>query len=266
MIHRDFDQARADINADRKRGEIWRLTRAQLGGDRSPAALQILEDARQIRGHLSIRLRSGCSSVPCPPGANIETVLEKRALSTTGTEGGHTAPNALITALEAGMIRSNVARQFATIVRTTSGSSIPWPMVNDTAASSSVIGENSAAPAPTDFTFGQSTTSPYLYAAPPIVMSQQLRDDSFDGFLPRLGMLLGGAMGQGILIDPESGGRMGRGQDADFITGTGSGQRRGILLDADDSGVTLSGGLACLLSPLPTARRCWEWLISAFIW
>lgn len=137
----------------------------------------------------------------------------------TGSAGGFTVPQDFFNSLEVAMRAFGAMLQpgVAQIIRTDSGSALPMPTFNYTAVVATIIGEGSAISLDTSTPFGSVTLNAYMYAPPILPVSIQfLQDTAFDE------SFIVNAMGEAL----------GRGMNAHFTTGTGTGQPRGIMTAA----------------------------------
>jgi len=149
---------------------------------------------------------------------------EYRAQSTSATAGGETIPEGFVNALEISMLAFGGMRQVAEVIRTATGTALPWPTTNDTGNIGELLAENVAA-AEQDIVTGAVTFNAFKYSSKLIKVSTELLQDSaFD-----LASVLGTMLGE----------RIGRITNNHFTTGTGSGQPNGIVT-ASSAGVTLA--------------------------
>ncbi|MGY5131270.1 phage major capsid protein [Streptomyces nigrescens] len=149
--------------------------------------------------------------------------------------------------LEQAVERSTVMRGGATILSTSSGEPIDFTVVTGR-ASASIVGENGAIPESVPSTI-QKSVGAYKYAYASIVSSEFIADKALD----LVGFLVGDA-------GPAIGDGMGR----HFLTGTGTGQPKGILTSAPDATATyaadaedntVSDALIDLFYELPSSYR-----------
>ena len=158
----------------------------------------------------------------------ITQVVELRQQGTTpDTAGGYTVPQGVMQPLEIALLQFGAPRAYSDIVRAGNGREIPWPTTNDTGNKGRIVAENSPA-TQTDVVFGQVTTKPFMYSSDYIPVSIQLMQDSATNMQALLGRLMGE--------------RIGRIQSDHFTTGTGSGQPRGITIDAPSAKALASAG------------------------
>lgn len=140
---------------------------------------------------------------------------EERAQSVgTGSAGGFTAPDSLMQGLERAMLAFGGMRQVSTILRTDSGTDLPWPTSNDTSNEGAEIAEN-AAMTEQDVAFAQLVLQAFAYTSKIVRVSAELLQDSSVDISARLGEILGE--------------RLGRITNRRFTTGTGTGQPKGIV-------------------------------------
>lgn len=169
---------------------------------------------------------------PCWTSQNGSPMLENRALSVgTANAGGYTVPVGFMTELERTLLAFNGPRQVSRVIRTASGEQIQWPTANDTSNTGEQLGEGSSIGSSVDPTFGQKTLDAYKYSSKPILVSEELLEDSAFPLANEIGGMLGE--------------RLGRIQAARFTTGTGSSQPNGIVTAstlgktcADDATIT----------------------------
>ncbi len=200
---------------------IWACAERNFPYQQSEVSLRAFEPSDTT----GLGRRAQLPEMPGGVGAHVHRVWETRALSKgTTTAGGHTVPDGIMQALEISMLEFGGMRRVASVTRAGDGRQIPWPSVNDTANKGEIIGENSAANTQ-DVTFGQVTTTPFLYSSKYVPVSIQLIQDSNESIEGLLGRLLGE--------------RLGRIQNDHFTEGAGTTEPRGINLDTN-SAVTLA--------------------------
>jgi len=158
-------------------------------------------------------------------------MFESRAGLTVGTdsEGGYTAPEGFVNELERQMLAFNGPRQVCRVVRTANGSDLPWPTVNDTSNTGALLAEATTIGSSVDPTFGVTTFNAYKYSSKPILVSQELLEDS--------------AFNLGEVIASLLGERLGRITAAQYTTGSGSSQPNGVVT-ASGLGVTTASTTA----------------------
>lgn len=119
-------------------------------------------------------------------------------------------------------------RPDATVLPATqTGGNIPIPVMDDTANKARIVGENAANSSVTGTIADPSVTNKNLGAftyRSEIKIPVELTQDAVSGFMP--------------FVNNQMGIRFERAQGEHFTVGTGSGQPRGFLLDAGDSGFT----------------------------
>jgi HK97 family phage major capsid protein len=148
---------------------------------------------------------------------------EARAQSTTNSAGGYTIPTDLASEIVVSMKAYGGMLQVARILATAGGNAINFPTLDDTSTTAYLLSENTQATNEGDLTFGQKTLNAYKYASGPILVSEELTQDSaFD-----VEQVVRDAMAV----------RFGRKLNAQFTSGTGSSQPNGVVT-ASAAGVT----------------------------
>jgi HK97 family phage major capsid protein len=143
---------------------------------------------------------------------------EYRAQSTSGSAGGYTIPEGFYAQLISGLKAYGGIREAgATILSTSSGASLPIPMVDDTGNVGAILAENTAA-SEQDLTFGQKVLGAYKYTSKVVLVSYELMQDSaFD-----MQTFLAGKLAE----------RIGRITNTHFTTGDGSSKPYGVVTGA----------------------------------
>lgn len=140
---------------------------------------------------------------------------EARAQSTTNSAGGYTIPTDLASEIVVSMKAFGGMLQSARIITTAAGNAINFPTLDDTSTTAYLLSENTQATNEGDLTFGQKTLNAYKYASGPILVSEELTQDSaFD-----IEQVVRDAMAV----------RFGRKLNAQFTSGTGSSQPNGVV-------------------------------------
>jgi HK97 family phage major capsid protein len=156
-----------------------------------------------------------------------EREWEERAQGVaTGGAGGFTVPNAPMQSLERALLFFGGMRQVANVLRTDTGAALPFPTVNDTNQAGVRLAENTQV-ALQDATFGQLTMNAYKYSSKAVLISVELLQDNAINAAEVIGSILGE--------------RIGRIQNTEFTTGTGSSQPNGIVTAATSGKVGLTG-------------------------
>lgn len=145
--------------------------------------------------------------------------------TTSGAVGAYSVPDSAMQALEIAMLSFGGMRSVATVLRTDSGSALPFPTTNDSSNKGAILTENTQV-SEVDPTFGQLVLDAYMYSSKSVLISLQLLQDSAVNVPEMIGRLLGE--------------RIGRIQNDHFTTGTGSGEPKGVVAAATDSTVTSS--------------------------
>lgn len=164
-------------------------------------------------------------------GINLHSdTLSLRALSKgTASAGGNAVPVSMVNAIDKALKFFAPIRGVCSTLVTDSGSDLDYPRVTDVANSASIVSEAGTIVVNADPTFSKVTMKAWKYATTIVKVSLELLQDSAVDVEQLLGSLLGE--------------RMGRGQAAHFVTGSGSGQPQG-LATAATAGVNLASGNA----------------------
>lgn len=160
-----------------------------------------------------------------------QQILRNAAMSTTAAAGGYTIPQGFVAALEEAMLYFGPMLQVADIMRTPTGNVLPWPTTNDTANTGVLLSEATTIGSSVAATFSQVLFNAYKFSSQPIIISEELLNDSaFD-----LSGLLGRTCGT----------RLGRAGNTYLTTGLGSGsnQPKGIVTAAS-AGLTFASASA----------------------
>lgn len=153
---------------------------------------------------------------------------DNEPMSTSAGTGGDFIPTGFVPRLEVAMKLWSAVEQVAEIVRTNSGSALPWPTVNDTAVEGELLAESTAA-ANEEVATGVMTLNAFKFSSKLIWVPVELLEDSAFN----LANILADLMGE----------RLGRIKNGYFTTGTGSSQPNGIVTAAT-AGVTTAGATA----------------------
>ncbi|MEI4273920.1 phage major capsid protein [Klenkia sp. LSe6-5] len=135
----------------------------------------------------------------------------------TGSAGGYTVPPAFRNRIVEQMQYVAAMRQYAEVITTDTGATLPWPTVDDTGNEGAILGENTQV-TEQDVTFGTNDLGAYMYTSKLVRVSFQLLNDSAFNLEQWLGRTLGN--------------RIGRVQNRHFTVGTGSGQPDGLVTGA----------------------------------
>jgi HK97 family phage major capsid protein len=162
-----------------------------------------------------------------------QIVATTNGQSTTNGMGGYTiAPewsNELMIAMKAfgGM------RAVSRIISTDSGASLPFPLLDDTAQSGSIISENTQITQDTDLTFTNATLGSFTYKTGLLTVSLQLLNDSAFDF----DSVVRDAMARRLAVK----------QNTDFTTGAGTTLPFGVVVGAAQGKVGASGQTASMI-------------------
>lgn len=135
----------------------------------------------------------------------------------TGSAGGYTVPPAFRDIIIEQLLYFANMRQWAEVINTETGATLPWPTVNDTGNEGAILGENTA-DTELDVTFGQADLGAYMYTSKIVRASLQLLNDNAFGLERWLARALAA--------------RIARIQNRHFTVGTGTGQPDGIITSA----------------------------------
>lgn len=143
---------------------------------------------------------------------------ELRALSSgTGNTGGYTVPQDFRDQLEIALKAYGGMLQTSEIIRTDTGATLPMPTFNYTSVLATIVGENTAGSLDSSTPFGVANLGSFTYRSPILPVSYEFLQDS--------------AFGEGFITDA-LGQSLARALNAHATNGTGTGQPRGLTLDA----------------------------------
>lgn len=221
------------VEAMEQRAEENRARQRPNGGDREAPAGGGGEQ-RTYEQAFDEYLRRGRDTLS---DADRALILEHRAQSTTDGAGGYTIPTGfmaeLIKSLKAWgpMLDPGITRELVTA----SGNQIELPTMNDTSNVGVRLAENTAATSEGDLVFGQKVLDAYKYSSGPILVSNELLQDSALPFE----QIVRDAMGE----------RIARKVNLDLTTGDGSGDPNGIVT-ASTMGKTAAAAAAVTFDEL----------------
>lgn len=159
--------------------------------------------------------------------ARRDTSQETRAFSQgTGNTGGYTVPQDFRDQLEIALKAYGGMLQVADVMRTDTGATLPMPSFNYTSVLATIVGENTGASTDSSTPFGVANLGAFTYRSPILPVSYEFLQDS--------------AFGEGFIIDALAG-SIARALNAHFTTGTGTGQPRGVVIDAVSGKVGTTG-------------------------
>ena len=140
-----------------------------------------------------------------------------------------TIPQGFMAELEQVTLAYGAVRQVCRVIGTSTGNSMPWPVVDDTANVAAILAEATTIGTSVDPTFSAITFLAYKLSSKPVFASNEiLQDSAFN-----LSSYLAEAIGV----------RFGRGENVYFTTGTNSSQPQGIVAAAG-TGVTSAAAAA----------------------
>jgi len=169
-------------------------------------------------------------------GKAPRTLREARDLSATNAAtGAATIAEGFVRQLEESLLYYGPMRQAASVIRTAEGNALPWPTVDDTANTGAILAENTSFGSSVDPTFGTITFGAYKYSSKPVLVPNELLQDSaFD-----LASYIASALGQ----------RIGRIQNTHFTTGDNSSKPNGVVT-ASGQGNTAATSTAITMDEL----------------
>jgi HK97 family phage major capsid protein len=177
---------------------------------------------------------------------DYDQIRREVRMNTTATTGGDVIPEGFVNSLERSLLYYGGMRQVSTVIRTATGNDLPWPTTDDTSNTGAIVVESANASVD-DIATSAVTFNAYKYTSKIIkVTSELLQDSAFN-----LAAILGSMLGE----------RIGRITNANFTTGTGSAQPKGIVVCAsagvthDISSGTLSDDIIDLVHSVDPAYR-----------
>jgi HK97 family phage major capsid protein len=182
---------------------------AELAGQQSEETRQVDEE-QEARNAFGSFLARGAGEL-----SNEERTYLQRAQSVgVPANGGYLVPTLMGEQIIKSLLAFGGVRSVATVRNTESGAPLSWPTSNQTAYKATIIGENTQV-ADKDLSLGTVSIGSFTYTSGVVKVSNELLQDSaFDV--------------QSFLAE-EMGLSFGRGTNAHFTNGTGSGQPLGIV-------------------------------------
>jgi len=148
--------------------------------------------------------------------AERSVTIQANQTTGTGSAGGFTVPPSFLEEIEIAMLAYGNVQGVSRVIRSTIGSNMPVPTLNDTNNRGRIIAEN-APLTNTALVMGSVDIPAFMYSSDSILMSYQMLQDS-------------------ILAESEItrlvGERLGRITNLHFTAGTGTGQPRGVVTGA----------------------------------
>jgi HK97 family phage major capsid protein len=155
------------------------------------------------------------------------TEREKRAFAAgTGNAGGFTVPQDFFNQLEVAMRAFGGMMEVSDVIRTDTGRTLPMPTFNRVASKAVIVGEGAGSTLDATTPFGQVSVGAYTYRTNMLPLSYEFLQDS--------------AFGESYIIDALSR-DLAWGLNEHATVGTGTGQPRGITLDATSGKVGTTG-------------------------
>lgn len=156
--------------------------------------------------------------------------VEARALSgVSGTAGGFTIGQTMVTQLEVNMLAIGQLLQWCDTITTETGEEMSWPTADDTSNEGEMLGENRETDTDEDPTFAAVKWMAYVFSSKIVKVPVSLLDDSAFNLASELGGMLGT--------------RIGRALNRKATSGTGANQPKGIMV-ASTLGVTTASATA----------------------
>jgi HK97 family phage major capsid protein len=143
--------------------------------------------------------------------------LTFRAQSTSGSAGGYTVPQGFLAEVSATLKAVAPIRNLARVITTAGGETLKIPACDDTSNTGAIVAEN-VAYAEQDLAFTEISMGSHKYTSKMVRVSNELIDDS--------------GIDLGSFLAAQLGERIGRAQEAHFLTGSGSGQPQGVITAA----------------------------------
>lgn len=162
-------------------------------------------------------------------GAQLRNLTdrEQRAFAAgTGNAGGFTVPTDFYNQLEVALRAFGGMMEVSDIIRTDTGSTLPMPTFNRVASKATIIGEGAASNLDATTPFGQVSVGAFTYRTNMLPLSYEFLQDS--------------AFGESYIIDSLSR-DLAWAVNEHATIGTGTGQPRGITLDAVSGKVGVTG-------------------------
>jgi HK97 family phage major capsid protein len=155
--------------------------------------------------------------------------LTFRAQSTSGSAGGFTVPTGFLAEVSSTLKAVAPIRNLARVITTASGETLKIPACDDTSNTGAIVAEN-VAYAEQDLAFTEISMGSHKYTSKMVRVSNELIEDS--------------GIDLGSFLAAQLGERIGRAQEAHFLTGTGSGQPQGVITAA----TTVNAGSATAIA------------------
>jgi|TARA_R110000868_G_scaffold111897_4_gene301782 HK97 family phage major capsid protein len=207
-----------DAEAIELRNNIDRIEKVEAAKKEIAAKQEQRADAPQkveSRAAFAKYLRSGMGSLNSEERRSLETRGTDTQIVGTDSLGGYLVPEDFSNILDVASKFTGVVEQVSQVINTNSGSLLPYPTVDDTSVSGAILSE-ATAPAVSDMTFSAVNLNAYNYSSGIVKVSRQLLQD--------------GAFNLDAFLVDALGGRIARGTNASFTTGTGSSQPKGVVV------------------------------------
>lgn len=159
---------------------------------------------------------------------------ELRAFSAgTSNVGGATVPQSFLNNLEIALKAYGGMMQASDVMYTDTGATLPMPSFNYTNVLATIVGEGAAGSLDASTPFGSVNLGAYTYRTPILPVSYEFLQDS--------------AFGEQFIVDALAG-SLARAVNAHATVGTGTGQPRGVVIDAVSGKVGTSGQTLSVIS------------------
>jgi len=207
-----FEELESQLKAAQKTDEIRSRQRAYMTPVQAAVNVATTKQDDTLDRAFNHYLRTGKE--------NADMVELRAQAEGTGSEGGYLVPDGFRTKLIERMKAFGGIANVAETITTATGNPLPFPTVDDVANVGEIVAEGGTFASGADLTFGTESLSAYKYMAgggsnlPLRVSVELLQDASFDV--------------EG-LVSRKLGERIARIQSTHLVTGTGSGQPKGIV-------------------------------------
>lgn len=189
------------------------------------------------------------------------TALELRAQAKSPlSAGGYSVPTGFLEEVSKALRLVAPVRSLARVISTASGEVLRLPVNDDTANLGEIVGEG-LQNQEQDLAFSEVQLGAYKYSSKMIRVSNELLTDS--------------GIDLSVFLAQQLGERIGRAQEAHFLTGTGSGQPEGVLHAAPTTSAASATALAAddLLNIVRDVNRAYidnsgtvSWMMHPSIW
>jgi HK97 family phage major capsid protein len=182
--------------------------------------VEITEEERSAMDHYGVMPGKELRVDLAKNAPRSKAAAEKRAMTTdTATEGQEYVPEGFRNQLEVALLEWGNMKQYCTVMRTDSGNDLPMPTMNDTGNKGAQINDNTDNSSDETLpTTGSTTLGAFKFTSNPVLVTQELLEDS--------------AFDMAAILSQQLGIRLGRIQNEKITTGTGSSTVNGIVTAA----------------------------------